>query len=227
MRDKSHERFECHQPPSTLSSDGMDAWYHKQKQREQELRERRREAEQMLRGYRGGRESFGYSETRSKAENDGYSHSTRGGTPRGMTGMTTPRDGAAVIMATPMSAISQLSEALDDPHSFKHAQVNLAFDLEKERQARSGPEQEERYAEDEKKLEDQQDAQLRTREEDVEVTIWRNFVSSTPGAKFQPEAGRYHLYVADIRMHYLCVIGAYKLTHTLAFSLSRVINTAT
>jgi hypothetical protein len=185
MRDKSHERFECHQPPSTLSSDGMDAWYHKQKQREQELRERRREAEQMLRGYRGGRESFG----------DGYSNNSRGGTPRGMTGMTTPRDGVMGFTAEPMSAISQLSEALDDPHSFKHAQVNLAFDLEKERQARSGPEHEERYVEDEKKLDDQQDAQFRRRQEDEEVTIWRYFISSQPGATFQPEAGRYHLYV--------------------------------
>jgi hypothetical protein len=41
-----------HKPPSTLSADGMDAWYIQQKQRERELRQRRQEAEALLRGYR-------------------------------------------------------------------------------------------------------------------------------------------------------------------------------
>lgn len=41
-----------HKPPTTLSADGMDAWYIQQKQRERELRQRRQEAEALLRGYR-------------------------------------------------------------------------------------------------------------------------------------------------------------------------------
>jgi glutathionyl-hydroquinone reductase len=54
MRDKQHQRNSPHQPPSHLSADGMDAWYFKLSQRERELRQRRLEAETLLRGYRGG-----------------------------------------------------------------------------------------------------------------------------------------------------------------------------
>lgn len=32
--------------------------------------------------------------------------------------------------------------------------------------------------------------------EPVPVTVWRDFISSEPGAKFPPEAGRYHLYAS-------------------------------
>lgn len=52
MRKAQKDGSISHQPPSNLSADGMDAWYLQQKQREMELRERRREAEAMLRGYR-------------------------------------------------------------------------------------------------------------------------------------------------------------------------------
>lgn len=38
--------------PSNLSADGMDAWFFQQKQREQEMKRRRQEAEALLRGYR-------------------------------------------------------------------------------------------------------------------------------------------------------------------------------
>ena len=38
--------------PTNLSSDGMDAWYRQQKDREKEMRQRRSEAEALLRGYR-------------------------------------------------------------------------------------------------------------------------------------------------------------------------------
>lgn len=75
-----------HKPPSNLSADGMDAWYLQQKQREQELRKRRQEAEALLRGYRGSAYVAG-------------SGSCRGfGSPR--------------AFGSPMSGIS---ETLDDP----------------------------------------------------------------------------------------------------------------
>jgi hypothetical protein len=52
MRDKlkAHDPFA--KPPANLSSDGMDDWYLQQKKREQELKKRRQEAENLLRGYR-------------------------------------------------------------------------------------------------------------------------------------------------------------------------------
>lgn len=53
MRDKS-KRDSCeHKPPTHLTADGIDAWYIMQRKREQELRLRRQEAEELLRGYRG------------------------------------------------------------------------------------------------------------------------------------------------------------------------------
>lgn len=52
MRHKSKKEEWEHRPPSNLSSDGVDAWYMMQRQREQEMRKRRQEAEQLLRGYR-------------------------------------------------------------------------------------------------------------------------------------------------------------------------------
>jgi hypothetical protein len=52
MRHKSKKEEWEHRPPSNLSSDGVDAWFMMQKQREQEMRKRRQEAEQLLRGYR-------------------------------------------------------------------------------------------------------------------------------------------------------------------------------
>ena len=52
MRDKSKKEGIDHKPPSNLSSDGVDAWYMMQRHREQELRKRRKEAAEILRGYR-------------------------------------------------------------------------------------------------------------------------------------------------------------------------------
>jgi hypothetical protein len=52
MRSKSKKEEWEHRPPTNLSSDGVDAWYMIQRQREQEMRKRRLEAEQLLRGYR-------------------------------------------------------------------------------------------------------------------------------------------------------------------------------
>lgn len=188
MRDKSHQRFEYHQPPTHLSADGMDAWYYKQKQREKELRERRREAEEILRRYRGGRESIGRFSIDGR---DAFSQASRG-TPRESFGpLITPREGHAISMATPMSTISQLSEALDDPHNFKSAvaNLNIRLDPDSEAQAQQQAGIDDKWMEDEKKLDDQQNAQTLVRE----ITSWRYFVSQRPDAKFPPEAGRYHL----------------------------------
>ena len=52
MRDKSKKEGIDHKPPSNLSADGVDAWYMMQRHREQELRQRRKEAAEILRGYR-------------------------------------------------------------------------------------------------------------------------------------------------------------------------------
>ncbi|KAL7561486.1 hypothetical protein ACA910_010997 [Epithemia clementina (nom. ined.)] len=55
MREAQHKRERLHQPPSNVSADGMDnAWFLRQRKEEQELRNRRREAEAILRNYRGG-----------------------------------------------------------------------------------------------------------------------------------------------------------------------------
>jgi hypothetical protein len=52
MRDKSKKEGWEHKPPSNLTSDGVDTWHMMQRHREQEMRRRRQEAEQHLRGYR-------------------------------------------------------------------------------------------------------------------------------------------------------------------------------
>ena len=53
MRDKQRQSsgFE-HKPPATVSADGVDAWYMIQRHREQEMRKRRLEAAELLKGYR-------------------------------------------------------------------------------------------------------------------------------------------------------------------------------
>lgn len=53
MRDKSRKAEWEHRPPTHLSADGMDAWYMMQSKREKELKQRKKEAEELLRGYRG------------------------------------------------------------------------------------------------------------------------------------------------------------------------------
>ena len=52
MRDKQKAAEAIGKPPAHLTADGMSAWYLQQRQREKEMRLRRQEAEQLLRGYR-------------------------------------------------------------------------------------------------------------------------------------------------------------------------------
>ena len=184
MRDKSHQRFSFHNPPpSNLSADGMDAWYHKQKQREQELRQRRLEAEQLLRGYRGGAGDYRRLSGISHASLSVRTHGRDVFSPTG-----------ALIDSTPMSTVSQLSEALDDPRAFKHAN---ALHENKDGVLRNVSSEDEKKVDE--SLESQQRRQLHpTLEEDPEkpVTIWRDFISPHPDAKFPAQAGRYHLYLS-------------------------------
>lgn len=167
MRDKQHQREITHQPPTHLSSDGMDAWYLQQRQRERELRERRKEAEALLRGYRGDASCYSTGDRRRASL----------GTPR-----------------------SYVSEHLDDP-----AKMNLQFDLEKEQVVT--PSSPSSAAREEKKQDDNELAWLKKQQKQIAPpplalpepepeTIWRDFISNQPGAKFPPEAGRYHLYVS-------------------------------
>jgi len=189
MREKAHERLVMHQPPSNLSADGMDAWYHKQKQRERELRQRRREAEAILRSYRGGgteRSSLGGASTsRDRLSLGGNSMC---GSVRDALPEESPYEPEFLHASmnervmTPMSTMSQVSGSMNDV-GHKHRR-QLRYDLEK-----AGRE----YAEDEKKTDEQIEAQFRSI--DTHITIWRNFISSQPGSPFQPEPDRYHLYV--------------------------------
>jgi hypothetical protein len=52
MRDKQKAADVIHVPPAHLTVDGVNAWYLQQKERERLERERRKEAEALLRGYR-------------------------------------------------------------------------------------------------------------------------------------------------------------------------------
>jgi hypothetical protein len=52
MRDKQKAADAVPNPPAHLTADGMDAWYHQQRERERLERERRKVAEALLHGYR-------------------------------------------------------------------------------------------------------------------------------------------------------------------------------
>jgi len=52
LRTKEKSSLFLGNPPANLSADGMNAWHLQQRQREKELREQRKEAEEMLRKYR-------------------------------------------------------------------------------------------------------------------------------------------------------------------------------
>ena len=53
MREAQQKRERLHRPPSNLNADGMDAWFLRQRKEEQQMRNRRREAETIWRNYRG------------------------------------------------------------------------------------------------------------------------------------------------------------------------------
>jgi hypothetical protein len=51
MRDKQ-KAHDQNKPPAHLTADGLDAWYLQQRHRDREMKQRRQEAENILRGYR-------------------------------------------------------------------------------------------------------------------------------------------------------------------------------
>lgn len=169
MRDKSHQRdANNHKPPSNITAEGMDAWYAQQKQREKELRQRRQEAEALLRGYRGGRESMGVSRDSSFRDEDQHNQNNMNVRTTGFVNDSVPL----------RSASSHLSETLDDPRSFHTRQQQQQYSDEKKSETGDVP------------------PQATASSISEEVTVWLDFISAEPGAKFPPAANRYHLYLS-------------------------------
>ena len=74
-RNKSKKEEWEHRPSTSLSSAGVDAWYMMQRHREQELRQRRREAEQLLHGWNGDLGAWSPRARRGRASFGGLSDS--------------------------------------------------------------------------------------------------------------------------------------------------------
>lgn len=169
-----------------------------QRQREQELRKRRKEAESILHKYRASADGipFGSASSRDSKNNT-----------RGRWSLGTPT-----------------SENLDDPAKV-NLQFHLDKEGEEKEEITtlpkgSSPGGEEKKAEDQdlvwlKKQEhrssmlpptppsqmfmsppDRIPPQVSSSESLLPETIWRDFISSEEGAKFPPEPDRYHLYVS-------------------------------
>jgi glutathionyl-hydroquinone reductase len=132
MRDKQHQREFTHQPASSnVSGEGLDTWfYQSQKLREKELRLRRAEAEALLRGYRGGRESLGTSHHPRESLGSPSRHSMGNGDPDFEPSMSSkleddfekPTDPAGSSLRT---VTTSTSDSLDDPRSFHSRQKQL------------------------------------------------------------------------------------------------------
>jgi glutathionyl-hydroquinone reductase len=255
MRDRQNQREVSHKPPSTMSTDGMESWYLQQKNREREMRQRRREAEAILRGYRGDAGVVGTSYTkrnggRRDSSDSAYIYNDFMASPN-----RASLGGARQLTGTPYSNTSQISsESLDDPHMFKGSQVNYDPDeyevginghnhnlksrgdnhqlppkdqnnYVKNQQLQGSPRRtvnslniRGNTSDEEKKLDDDyrrvnrefpsppltrrlagQDVPVESVVEEPEpreLTLWLDFISSEPDAKFPPEAGRYHLYLS-------------------------------
>jgi len=193
MRDKSHQREFLHKPPTNLSSDGMDSWYLQQRQREKDLRQRRKEAEAILHGYRGPGDSVSVG-------------------------------GQRMSLGTPRSHLME-SESLHDPVNLQFQLEKEGEEKDNDNgklrpgSSKSGSSRTSSFWSEEKKAEDDLSSsrsspagnpsnssrlprvktvpsQISSGSEYVPETIWRDFISSVPGARFPPEAGRYHLYVS-------------------------------
>jgi len=215
MREKTHEREFSHQPPSNLNSAGMDAWFLQQKQREQELRERRREAEALLRGYRGGRESLGptargreslastapaaggweRSPVPSNDSNGSDAHSQK------INVDTTGFPAANNNVPSLRSTTSGASDSLDDPRSFfktPPAEIKEAPFIEEKKSAELRDALPHIHSgEDGSTFGAPPNGNATTATNNSEPpTVWLDFISSEPGAKFPPAAGRYHLYLS-------------------------------
>lgn len=170
MRDKQHERRMLHNPPASIGADGVSAWYNQQRKRDEELRRKRKEAEELLRNYRGGRASYGGASVCSR---------------------TTSRHGHWDDDCTLTS-----NRFDDDPSHVRFSNVDdrseslqNRFRSDQQYQG-SHQEEDEYYREDEKKTDDNLHV---AREDEPPITIWRNFISKSSNSAFPPEKGRYHL----------------------------------
>jgi glutathionyl-hydroquinone reductase len=201
MRDKTHRRDVSHQPPTHLTADGMDAWFLQQRQRERELRQRRKEAEELLRGYRAttidttgfhqkeGRYSLGtpssmYSESLHDPDkmNLAYDLEKEG---EGKYDEGAKEDGA---------------EPDDEGRGGRPPMAKSASNGKLTALSAWSPTPDEKKSEDRQSSRDAlippQVTASRSESPARPETVWRDFISREPGAKFPPESGRYHLYVS-------------------------------
>lgn len=202
MRDKAHRRDITHQPPSNLTADGMDAWFLQQRQRERELRQRRKEAEELLRGYRATAVDTGYHPVYREGR---YSL----GTPSSA-GMMMPseslHDPEKMNLAEDDDFDKEGEGKYDDGDAPRSGRRPPATPSREEKKSddfaaltRCHPSQEDRIITPQVTASRSTDAAAAGTAKELEQrpeTIWRDFVSAEPGAKFPPEAKRYHLYVS-------------------------------
>lgn len=177
MRDKQHQREITHKPPSNLSSDGMDAWYLMQRQKERELRLRRKEAEAILRGYRGCVDPY-RTPTNADVSESTFPDTTVGET----TDNVFSYEGA-----------TETPSALSNPGEEKKEDF-VDTPMEKGLQVRDGSTFMNRQLSRTSLGGGRSNALHMDQQDDIEETIWRDFVSNKPDAKFRAEPGRYHLY---------------------------------
>jgi hypothetical protein len=196
MRNKSHEREFLHKPPSNISSDGMDSWFMQQRKREQELRERRKEAEALLRGYRGYGGGFSTPTSQAGSENlddpsAGYYSSFSNGfqdTPP-VRPSSARSDGGKRL--PPMRFERSTNNHPDDEAAEEKKDSDDSV-IQREQEAPSEPVE----ARPTNKPQPPAPLIIPPVEPHIPETVWRDFVSSTPGAKFPVESGRYHLYLS-------------------------------
>jgi glutathionyl-hydroquinone reductase len=222
MRDKQHQREFTHQPASSnVSGEGMDTWfYQSQKLREKELRQRRAEAEALLRGYRGGRDSLGTSHYPRESLGSPSRHPLGNGDPDIDASMSSkladdfekPSEMGGSSLRT---VTTSTSDSLDDPRSFHSRQKqfganSITVDTKEAIFEKYGAES---LRVKETKPNVQLSKQLIRRDfdssdyldfrspqpidkvnSDAPPTIWLDFIE--PGGKFPPEPNRYHLYLS-------------------------------
>ena len=220
MRDKQHQREITHRAASTstgaTTTDGLDTWfYQSQKLRDKELRQRRLEAEALLRGYRGGRESLG------GLSSGQYPRDSLGSPGRYRPTMeddhdddnrepaTTTKDDNVPPSLRAVTA-STTSESLDDPRSFASLQKKAFHGTSSNDDTGAVMEPLRNVPSEKDKLQVRQNLRRDFDSSDyldtakspkpvdgdtyVTPTIWLDFIE--PGGKFPPEPNRYHLYLS-------------------------------
>jgi glutathionyl-hydroquinone reductase len=214
MRDKQHQREVTHRAASSTgatTTDGLDTWfYQSQKLRDKELRQRRLEAEALLRGYRGGRESLGGVSSshypRDSLGSPGRYRSTIDDDREDSTEPATTAKDDNVPPSLRTVTASTTSESLDDPRSFASLQKkalngsNHDTTTESLRDAASDKDKVQlrqnlrRDFDSSDYLDTAKSPKLVDGDTYVAPTIWLDFIE--PGGKFPPEPNRYHLYLS-------------------------------